>query len=258
MEKYVFFDIDGTLLPEGEKDIPKENIEAVKKLKENGVVPFICTGRCYHQAKKYIEQIGAESYIVSNGQEVNVLGEDVYSYNLSEKEIDFLFEKVKNTNVVWGYETRERVFINDMPGSKDVQDKMVGYGIVETKITKKHTKEGIKQMWVFGESESIDRLQNDIIDNFKCYRWNDLSMEIIPLEESKGKAVSKVLKNVNSKVTTYAFGDGYNDMELLEEVDYGVAMGNAYDEVKAIASHITSDCRDGGIEKGLKELGLID
>ncbi len=258
MEKYVFFDIDGTLLPEGEINIPKENIEAVKKLKENGIVPFICTGRCYHQAKKYIDQIGAESYIVSNGQEVNVLGREVYSYNLSNKEIDFLFEEVKNANVVWGYETRERIFINDMPGSKEVQDKMTGYGIVETKITKDHTKEGIKQVWVFGESNSIDFLQNQMENNFKCYRWNEFSMEIIPLEESKGNAVRKVLEDANKEITTYAFGDGYNDMELLEEVDCGVAMGNAFDEVKAVSNYITDECTNNGITNGLKHLGLID
>ncbi len=258
MEKYVFFDIDGTLLPEGEINIPKENIEAIKKLKENGVVPFICTGRCYHQAKKYIDEIGAKSYIVSNGQEVNVLGKEVYSYNLSENEIDYIFEKVKNANVVWGYETRERIFINDMPGCKEVQEKMSGYGIVETKITKEHTKKGIKQVWVFGEGHNIDLLQNQIIDKFKCYRWNDLSMEIIPLEESKGKAVRKVIEKSNSNVKTYAFGDGYNDMELLEEVDCGVAMGNAFDEVKAVSNYITDECTNNGITNGLKHLGLID
>lgn len=257
MKNYVFFDIDGTLLPEGELTIPKENIEAVKKLKENGVIPFICTGRCYHQAKKFIDEIGADSYIVSNGQEVNVLGEEVYSYDLSEKEIDELLKYVKEAGVVWGYETRERIFINEMEGSEEVQEKMEGYGIIETEITSNHTKKGIKQVWVFGEVKNINTLQSNIIDKFKCYRWNDMSMEIIPLEESKGKAINKVLEHANEDIKTYAFGDGYNDMELLSQVDVGVAMGNAKEEIKAVANYITDDCTNGGISKGLKHLGLI-
>ncbi len=257
MKSYVFFDIDGTLLPEGENDIPQKTIESIKKLKENGHEPFICTGRCYHQAKKFIDQIGADSYVVSNGQEANVKGHEVYSYNISKKEKGQLIEKLKASGLNYGYETREKIYLVDMPGAKNVQEKIEGYGNLKPEINSDKINDDIKQMWAFGEHDKITKLEENIIDYFKFFRWSDYSIEIIPRHESKGKAVKKILEHTKEEVKTYAFGDGYNDMELLSVVDVGVAMGNAKLEVKAVSDLVTDNSEDDGITKGLKKLNLI-
>ena len=54
-----------------------------------------------------------------------------------------------------------------------------------------------------------------------------------------------------------AFGDGENDISMLEFAGIGVAMGNAGDEVKAIADYVTDSVDDDGIEKALVHFGLI-
>ena len=59
---------------------------------------------------------------------------------------------------------------------------------------------------------------------------------------------------------TVAFGDGYNDLSLIEYCGYGVAMENAVDEVKERANYITLSNNDNGIAyclKQLEEKGLI-
>ena len=59
---------------------------------------------------------------------------------------------------------------------------------------------------------------------------------------------------------TIAFGDGYNDLSLIEYCGYGVAMENAVDEVKERANYITLSNNDNGIAyclKQLEEKGLI-
>lgn len=55
----------------------------------------------------------------------------------------------------------------------------------------------------------------------------------------------------------YAFGDGLNDIEMLNAVGTGIAMGNAEEVVKKAADHVTSGVDQEGIWKGLKELQLI-
>lgn len=55
----------------------------------------------------------------------------------------------------------------------------------------------------------------------------------------------------------YAFGDGLNDIEMLTDVEHGVAMGNALTEVKAAARHVTHSVDDDGIYHGMKNLGII-
>lgn len=254
---YVFFDIDGTLLPSGELVIPRENIEAIEKLKENGHIPFICTGRSLGQARNYIEQIGAESYVTSNGQHANFRGDIVYDYNMSIEDKQDLSNILANTSEIsWGYENGERIYIVDGHLAGEVKKRIEGNGIQDIRIVEGDISQEIKQMWGFGRRKSLNDVEDQIAGRFHSFRWADGSLEIIPLGESKGKAVEKI-KELNPGVKTYAFGDGYNDMELLRTVDVGVAMGNAYDAVKECADHVTADCRDNGIEKGLRELGLI-
>ena len=52
MGKYLFFDIDGTLLSDVTHTVPQSAIEAIKKAKENGHHCFFCTGRSYFMTKE--------------------------------------------------------------------------------------------------------------------------------------------------------------------------------------------------------------
>ena len=54
-----------------------------------------------------------------------------------------------------------------------------------------------------------------------------------------------------------AFGDGGNDVPMLEHVPYSVAMGNASDEVKASAAYVTDHVDEGGVVKALQHFGLM-
>lgn len=56
---------------------------------------------------------------------------------------------------------------------------------------------------------------------------------------------------------TIAFGDGRNDIEMLETAGLGIAMGNAVDEAKAVADYVTARIEDDGIQKALKKFKLI-
>ena len=54
-----------------------------------------------------------------------------------------------------------------------------------------------------------------------------------------------------------AFGDGGNDIPMLQHVPYSVAMGNAGDHVKAAAKYVTEGVDEGGILKALERFGLL-
>ena len=56
---------------------------------------------------------------------------------------------------------------------------------------------------------------------------------------------------------SYAFGDGLNDLEMIQTVGTGVAMGNAVDEAKAVANYETDRIENDGIVKALKHFELI-
>ena len=56
---------------------------------------------------------------------------------------------------------------------------------------------------------------------------------------------------------TIAFGDGGNDITMIEHAAIGVAMGNANKEVKEIADYITDDVDNNGIYNALKHFNII-
>ena len=88
--------------------------------------------------------------------------------------------------------------------------------------------------------------------------WWDKAADIIPLNCGKGNAVNAVLDYYGfSKEEAIAFGDGKNDIEMLEAVGTGVAMGNAGDEVKARAAAICRPVEEDGVYYYCLEKNLI-
>ena len=57
--------------------------------------------------------------------------------------------------------------------------------------------------------------------------------------------------------TIIAFGDNYNDIEMIEYADIGVAMGNGPQDLKQIADLVTRSVEDNGVYYGLKTLGFV-
>lgn len=75
---------------------------------------------------------------------------------------------------------------------------------------------------------------------------------------NKAVGISKLLEKLGiAPDEAVAFGDGLNDMEMLSLVGMGVAMGNARDELKAVANMVTLSAEEDGVRYGLERLGLI-
>lgn len=93
--------------------------------------------------------------------------------------------------------------------------------------------------------------------NAKVTAWWDRAADIIPASGSKGIAIEKVLGYYDiSADEALAFGDGTNDIEMLQTVGHGVAMGNATANVKAVADDICGSVQDDGIFTYCKEHNL--
>ena len=104
----------------------------------------------------------------------------------------------------------------------------------------------------------VELFKNDLIIND---HGGSGSCDCSTIEFDKGHAIAYLLDYFHiDKNNAYAFGDGYNDLSLIEYCGYGVAMENAVDEVKERANYITLSNNDNGIAyclKQLEEKGLI-
>ena len=92
----------------------------------------------------------------------------------------------------------------------------------------------------------------------EMFSQHSINGEIIKKGTDKGLAIKKVVETLHMKMEdTIAFGDGRNDLEMLEEVNTGVAMGNAVPEAKAVANEVCQDVINDGITLWLKEHDFI-
>ena len=90
------------------------------------------------------------------------------------------------------------------------------------------------------------------------HRYYEYMVDIFPKETSKLRGIEAVAKHVGLTMEdVIAFGDGMNDVEMIEGVNFGIAMGNAQPEVKAVADHVTDTVNNDGVYKALLHLELI-
>ena len=92
----------------------------------------------------------------------------------------------------------------------------------------------------------------------KSARWTEEFADMIPLEGGKPVGMQKILDHYGiDQKDTIAFGDGGNDMTMLEFAAIGVAMGNANDEVKSHADYVTDTSENDGILKAFQHFGIL-
>ena len=89
-------------------------------------------------------------------------------------------------------------------------------------------------------------------------RWYYGGLDIIAAGGGKMAGIKRYLEHIGiAPEEIIAFGDAENDLDMLRYAGIGVAMGNADEEVKAVADYVTADVDDDGIEKALKHFNLI-
>ena len=105
--------------------------------------------------------------------------------------------------------------------------------------------------------EEYDRILENV-KQAKIATWWDKAVDIIPANGGKGMGIEAMLAYYGfDKSESLAFGDGNNDIEMLQTVGTGVAMGNASDDLKAVADVICKDVSEDGIYWYCKEQGII-
>ena len=86
-----------------------------------------------------------------------------------------------------------------------------------------------------------------------------LFVDVIPENGGKGMGIKTMLDYLGfSKEEAMAFGDGGNDIEMLEFVKYGVAMGNSGENVKKSAAYVTDDVDSDGIYNALVHYNVLE
>ena len=92
----------------------------------------------------------------------------------------------------------------------------------------------------------------------KALRWTDSFADVIFIEGGKDKGIDHMIAHYGIDLkNVMAFGDGANDILMLKHVAYGIAMGNASDDVKAVACYVTDESHRNGIRKACQHFQIL-
>lgn len=260
MKKAVFFDIDGTIWDE-KFYIPDSAIEGIRQLRENGNYAFICSGRSRAMVtSQKLFDVGFDGIVAGCGTHVEfqnqVIAEEIMPYELVEKNLK-LWKEHQWSGILEGPDSvyYERNRFQEDPYLK-LLEKELGSNLKpleEIDETAKISKGCLMYQGV--EKEKLDLL---LSDDFELMYHTDFLLEFAPKGFSKAVGIQKACEHLGIRhEDTYAFGDSVNDIEMLQYVGHGIAMGNAVNEAKEAADYVTSPLHENGIWDGLKHFSLL-
>lgn len=261
MKKVFFFDVDGTLLPHGnEKGVDAKTIYALNYLKEAGHDVVIATGKSESMIKKQIEAIGATNHITMNGAQIVINNEVKHVEKVSKDTLEELKAIAAKQNLMIGCQKRDEYYLVDICIDLDLANQILSQVSLDVPVVKPDFAEEdiISQLWFLGDHTNLD-LDAPIIDGHRLLKWHDQGCDIVIDYVSKAFAIEKYLEMMypDAEVETYAFGDGFNDLEMLKMVDHSVAMDNGVDPLKQAARYVADSCENLGVYKFLLEQNLI-
>ncbi|WP_300811546.1 Cof-type HAD-IIB family hydrolase [uncultured Duncaniella sp.] len=262
MIKAVFFDIDGTLVPIGSGRVPADTRRALAELRAKGVKVFISSGRHI----EWIDNLGDlefDGYVTVNG--ALCLGHDgrtpIFTRLIDKGDVERLVDFSAGSSMPFVVvPARGGIFTTAIDDNFLVVAEMLHLPQVPVRSIEDAKACDVVQMMVFGSHEEIEAsgLFRDVLTGCEPTSWCPYFADIIPKGSDKSVGIDRMIEHFGIDISeTMAFGDGENDMGMLEHVGLGVAMGNALPEVKAVADYVTADADDDGIGKALRHFGVI-
>ncbi|PWF99503.1 Cof-type HAD-IIB family hydrolase [Levilactobacillus bambusae] len=253
-----FFDLDSTLL-NADSLVDDEVATAMRQLKSNDVLPVIATGRNIFEIKEIMAVTGINSVVGGNGAFVEIDGHPAFSSPLAPGLID-LFQKFVNE------QGDTFTMLNDVEGRADHLTKTLvdAYNFVNMLVVLpdpdfwKTNPVYMMVVQTLPEHDDLYRQHFESTHELTFYRNTPSSMDIVNYGVSKQTGIQELIKAGHFEgIPTYAFGDGNNDIPMLDFVDHAVAMGNALPHVVPHAEYQTTANTNHGIVNGLRHFDLI-
>ena len=277
-KKVIFLDVDGTLVNDNGV-VPESAKDAVRQARNNGHYVFLCTGRSKAEIYDEIMEIGFDGVIGAAGGYIEVNNEIILHKKVDREDVEHLVNYFDKNNIDFYLESNGGLFASK--NCKKTLNKLVFEGVDKDSKLYKELEKGIGQFIEaliegedlirddinkisFLDSEtSIETIRDEFKDKFNVIHctvpmFGENSGELSVPGVHKALAIEYLIEHLGlSKETTFAYGDGINDMEMLQYVNYGIAMGNANEALKEIACYITGTHDEDGIYNSFKKYRLI-
>ena len=267
MIKLVAIDMDGTLL-NSKKELLEETKQYFKNFhnKNTETLLVLCTGRPETGIRPYLKDLG---YLEENHYIISQNGANIYESQTGKRVMDAF---VDSTAIQKWIELGKKHGISVMGAGVDYyycfdQDPTewmeFDVKLVSGKLKRIPTKESLNtdfyKILLMGDEEQLNEFETFIPqewrDEFYVVRSQKYLVEVLTKGVNKAFGLEKLAQKLNIEPSEIAaIGDAANDVEMLEYAGLAIAMGNASEEVKAIADIVTDTNENNGVIKAIDNL----
>ena len=274
--RLIAFDLDGTLL-DNAKRIPEENLSALREAAARGAVIVPATGRILRGIPEELRALPfIRYYILSNGAAVYDTAEERMIYQadiplaLTLRVMDHLdtlpvLYDCYQDDVGWMSQAmyeQAPVFFREEPEILKLVEKL-RIRVPDLKETlREHGAPVQKIQFYFRPEDNALRLETiaHFSERFPALRATSSTsnnVELNSAQAGKGNGLLALCRELGiPPEESVGFGDGTNDVSLLEAAGRGVAMANAAAEVKAAADAVCESNEESGVAQELHRLGF--
>lgn len=255
----VFFDIDGTLIGLKSKTIPDSTLEALAMLKKKGVKLIISTGRTYTHAK-FLQAYGFDGFITFNGGYcVDQEGTPFFKQGIDSAQLTRLHQYLQQVeSFPVGVMTPQESFISDLTDDVLSIFSLLKLQVPGTRPFEEALAMDVLQLNLFVDEVQEQKLIEQVIPQCISSRWCPQFVDVNAKGITKKLGMEQFYQRYGIDPSkTIAFGDGGNDIAMLQAAGIGVAMQNARPQVQAVADYVTDTTEENGIWNALKALQCI-
>lgn len=275
MARILFLDVDGTLVDYNNR-LPESAVAVIRAARAAGHRVYLCTGRSKAEMPDLLWDIGVDGMVGGNGSYVEDAGEVVLHRTLTGEQCRALVSWLHQRGVEFYLETNNGLFASE--GFEDAATPVMGlYSARKGKPAPEKASAGFHGMVFGGELHRDDvnkvsyllssyddhRAAQEAFPGLQHGTWGGRGAEALfgdigPCGITKAHAVDALLNHLQAdRGDTIAFGDATVDVPMFQSCAVGVAMGNASDDLKAIATLITDDVEEHGLANAFHQLGLV-
>ena len=233
MIKIAFFDVDGTLLSHSTNTVPESTIFGLKELKNKGIKIVVCTGRNPIEFKeiKPLQAIDFDGYIYMGGALSYCEKKVVSAYPIDKEDLQAIYDFQKEKKVSMLAVEKNTQYIN---------------------LINDYTKSALAAV----------HIAHPPIGNFDQILIHDIYQFVLFPTKNELEQLNTLLKNVCKYYNidlkdSLAFGDGENDIEMIETAGISVAMGNGISKLKEASDYVTADIDEDGLYLALKHYQIL-
>ena len=260
--KALFFDVDGTLLSEVTRKVPKSAVAALAEARKKGHLVFINSGRVYSHLGPIREMVEADGYLCGCGTCIVVEGQVLYQYRIPhergiqiKKEIlahrlDGILEATQGC-----YFRKETSWIPEVERLRSI---MSASGMESEYGWKEDCYEYDKFCIWADENSDCQGLFESLKPDIEVIDRGDGFYECVPAGHSKATAIQMILEHYGLNLeNAYVFGDSTNDLPMFAYAKNAVLMGHRSKELEPYATFVTKTVEEDGIAYAMKQLGIL-